>query len=132
MAPRAARADTTVDFDVRRRRLTNLISGCPSQVRGASGARLTISVSLTFLLVLPACGSLEQDNDDANWAGRLEQLEQRDRSEPEPWHGPDIPEAPVPVATWEDGRYDLSVFEDPYVGLAVATRRAGPPTTAPA
>jgi hypothetical protein len=79
MAPRAARADTTVDFDVRRRRLTNLISGCPSQVRGASGARLTISVSLTFLLVLPACGSLEQDNDDANWAGRLEQLEQRDR-----------------------------------------------------
>ena len=73
-------------------------------------SQLAISVSLVLLLALSACGPLEQVAPP----------------EPGPVNGSDDigpptpdPDPPAPVATWEDGRCDLAMFEDHYVGLAV-------------
>ena len=77
--------------------------------------RTVSSLLLALLLVLPACGTFEQE-DDPEVLGRYEQ---RDPMEPEHWQDPEPPDALDPVAAWEDGRCDLTIFEDPYVGLAV-------------
>ena len=87
----------------------------PTSLRAATTA------CLALMLVLSACGPIEQD-DDPKVLGRLEQrdpVEPDPWDDPEPWQDSEVPDAPDAIASWEDGRCDLTMFEDPYVGLAV-------------